>query len=102
MNSSDAIVPPGTPAESPLMAQRIYDNTSVVRISQAVIVGVRLTAGITPATVIALAAVIAQMESQLQAPHLSVTITSAFPGFQRSMSYQNGTWSGHDLTHRFS
>ena len=42
------------------------------------------------------------METQLQSPLLSVTITSAFPGYQRSMRYQNGTWSGHNLTHHFN
>ena len=44
---------------------------------------------------------LAQMESQTQASLLSVTITSAFPGFQRSMTFQNGTWFVHDLTHHF-
>ena len=46
------------------------------------------------ATVAGVAAVIAQML-------LSVTITSGFPGFQRSMTFRNGTWSGHDLTYHF-
>ena len=59
------------------MGQRIYDTSAVHRISDA------------------------EMESQIQAPLLSVTITSAFPGFQRSMTYQNGTWSCHVLTHHF-
>ena len=83
------------------MGQRIYDTASVNRISQSALVRDRLTAGVAPATVTGLAAILAQMESRVQAPLLSVTITSAFPGFQRSMSYQNGTWSGHDLTHHF-
>ena len=108
MNPTNPNVPPGTPSESPRMDQRIYDTTSVHRITQAALVRDRLTAGITPATVTGIAAVIAQMESQLQAPLLTVTITSAFPGFQRSMSYQNGSslklweaWSEHGLTHHF-
>ena len=101
MNPSDSNVPPSTPTESPSMGQRIYDTTSVHRISQVALVRDHLTAGISPATVPGPAAIIAQMESQLQAPLLSVTITSAFPGFRRSMSYQNGTWSGHDSTHHF-
>ena len=63
------------------------------RISQAALVRDRLTAGISPAPVTGLAAMIAQMESQLQALLLTVTKTSAFPGFQRSMTYQKGTWS---------
>ena len=83
------------------MGQRLYDTSSVHRISQAALVKDRLTAGISPTTVTGLAAMIAQMESQLQAPLLSVTITSAFPGFQRSITYQNAKWSGHDLTHHF-
>ena len=101
MNPTDPNVPPGVPSESPPMGQRIYDTTSVHRISQDALVRDRLTAGVTPATVTGLAAVIARMESHFQAPLLSVTMTSAFPGFQRSLSYQNGTWSGHDLTHHF-
>ena len=45
---------------------------------------------------------IAQMESQIQAPLFSVTITSsAFPVFQRSKTFKNGALSGHDLTHHF-
>ena len=83
------------------MGQRIYDTSSVHRISQGALVRHLLTTGISPATVTEIVVMIAQMESQIQAPFLSVTITSAFPGFQRSMTYQSGTWSGHDLTHHF-
>ena len=95
MNPSDGDNPTRTPTESPNLGQRIYDTTSVHRISQAAQFRDRLTAGISLATVTGPAAVIAQMESQLQAPLLLVTKTSAFPGFQRSMTYQNGTWSRH-------
>ena len=101
MNPSDGNIPPRTPTDSPTMGQRIYDTSSKHRISQAAPVRDRLTADISPATVTGLAAMIAQMECQLQAPLSSVTITSAFPGFQLSMTYQNGTWSGNDLTHHF-
>ena len=59
----------------------------------------RITNAVFPATVTRLAARIAQMESQIHAPLLSDTITSAFPGFQRSMTYKNDTSSGHDPTH---
>ena len=45
---------------------------------------------------------IARMESQGQAPLLSVTITSAFSSFQRLMTFQNGIWFGHDVTHHFN
>ena len=83
------------------MGQRIYDTTSVHRISEVALVRDRLTAFISPATMTGLAAKITQMKSRHQAPLLLATITSAFPGFQRTMSYQNGTWSGHDLTHHF-
>ena len=48
------------------------------------------------------AAIIAQMESQTQAPMLTISITSGFPGFQRSMTFQEGVWFGHDLTHHFT
>ena len=33
---------------------------------------------------------------------VTVSITSGFPGFQRSMTFQNGVLSGHDLTHHFT
>ena len=99
MNPSDGNIPPRTPTDSPSMGQRIYDTSSVHRISQAALVRNRLTDGISPATVTGFAAMIAKMESQLQDPLLSITITSTFPGFQRFMTYQNGNWSGHDFTH---
>ena len=49
-----------------------------------------------------MAAIIAQIESQLQAPMLTISITSGFPGFQRFMTFQDGVWSGHDLTHHLT
>ena len=79
----------------------IYDTSAVYRISQASLVRDRIANGVSPAMRTRIAAKMPQMESQIQAPLLSVTITSAFLGFQRSKTYQNGTWSGHDLTHHF-
>ena len=81
MNPSNGNVPPSTPTESPSMGQRIYDTTSVHRMSQVALLRERLTAGIFLGTVTGLAAIIAQMESQLQAALLSVTNTLLFPGF---------------------
>ena len=77
------------------LGQRIYDTARVSRTSQASLVRVRLDQCMSPVTVAGVAAIIAQMESQMQAPLLSVTITSGFPGFQRSMKLQNRPWSGH-------
>ena len=88
-------------ADSPNIDKRIYDTTSVHRISQAALVRYRLTNGVSPAIFASLSAMIAQMESQTQAPLLSVTITSVFPGFQRSMTFENGTWPGNGLTRHF-
>ena len=82
--------------------QRVYDTGHVHRISQSALVENRLTAGVSPTVIAGLAAILAQMESQEQAPLLTLTITPAFPGFSRSMTYQNGVWSGHDLTHHFT
>ena len=45
------------------MGQRIYDTASENRISQSALVRDRLTAGVAPATVTGLAAILAQMES---------------------------------------
>ena len=101
MIPNDNSIPTRTPTESPDMGQRIDDTSAVHRILQAAIPRDRLINGVSPATVTGLAAIKAQMESQIQAPLPSVAITSAFPGFQRSMTYQNGTWTGHDLTHHF-
>ena len=92
-------LPPRSTVESPSMGQRIHDTTRVVRTSQTAFIRDRLDQGLSPATVAGVAVIIAQMESQVQAPLLSISITSGFPGFQRSMTFQNGVWSGHDLTH---
>ena len=101
MKLNDNNIPPSTPTESPNMCKRIYDSSAVHRKSQAALIRDRLTNDVCPATITRLAAIIAQMESHIHAPLLSVTITSAFPGFQRSMTYQNGRWTGHDQTHHF-
>ena len=79
----------------------IYDTTRVLRTSQTAFIRDRLDQGLSPATVAGVTAVIAQMGSQVQTPLLSISIISGFPGFQRSMTFQNVTWSGHDLTHHF-
>ena len=71
---SDGSLPPRTPTESPSMGQRIYDTLSVLRISQEALVRDRLKDGFSPATVVGLVAMIGQVESQIQAPLLSVTI----------------------------
>ena len=86
-------------SDSPNMGQQIYDTTSVHPISQTDFVRDRLANGISSATVTSLEAMLTKMETHIQAPLLSVTLTSAFPGFQRSMTFQNGTRSDHDLTH---
>ena len=99
MNPIERRVPSRTPTYSPDTGQRIYDTATVRRISQAALVRDRLTNGVSPPTVTRLAAMIAQMESQIQAPLLSVI--SAFSAFQRSMTFQHDTWSGHDVTHHF-
>ena len=67
------------------MEQRITHTVSVHRISAAALVKDRLSNGLSPSTVAGLAAMLAQMELQTQAPLplLSVTLTSAFAGFQR-------------------
>ena len=92
-------IPPRCSNESPAMGQRVYDTARVQRTSQVAFIRDRLDQGLSPATVAGVAAVIAQMESQTQAPMLTISITSGFPGFQRSMTFQEGVWSGHDLTH---
>ena len=61
-----------------------------------------MTAGISPTVVTGLAAILTEMESQEQAPLMTLTITSAFPGFSRYMMFRNGVWSGHDLAHHFT
>ena len=80
----------------------MYDTARVQRTSQAAFIRDRLDQGLSPATVAGVTAVIAQMESQIQTPMLTISITSGFPGFQRSMTFQDGVWSGHDLIHHFT
>ena len=94
--------PQGVPTTHPLMGQRVYDTARVQRTSQVAFIRDRLDQGLSPATVAGVAAIIAQMESQIQAPMLTLSITSGFPGFKRSMTFQDGVWSGHDLTHHFT
>ena len=95
-------IPPRCSDDSPTMGQGVYDTARVQRTSQVAFISDRLDQGLSPATVAGVAAVIAQMESQIQAPMLTISITSGFPGFQRSMTFQDGVWSGHDLTHHFT
>ena len=104
MNHGDKAdeVPPRCSNESPAMGQRIYDTARVQRTSQVAFIRDRLDQGLSSATVAGVAAIIAQMESQTQAPMLTISITSGFPGFQRSMTFQEGVWFGHDLTHHFT
>ena len=86
-------IPPRCSDDSPSMGQRVYDTGRVQRSSQVAFIRDRLDQGLSPATVAGVAAVIAQMESQIQAPMLTLSITSGFPGFQRSMTFQDGVWS---------
>ena len=95
-------VPPRSTDNSPALGQRVYDTARVQRTPQIAFIRDRLDQGLSPAAVAGVAAIIAQMESQLQAPMLTISITSGFPGFQRSMTYQDGVWHGHDLTHHFT
>ena len=101
-NDGSNNVPPRSSDNSPALGQRDYDTASVQRTPQIAFIRDRLDQGLSPATVAGVAAIIAQMESQLQAPMLTISITSGFPGFQRSMTYQDGVWHGHDLTHHFT
>ena len=94
--------PPRCSDDSPAMGQRVYETARVQRTSQVAFIRDRLDQGLLPATVAGVAAVIAQMELQIPAPMLTISITSGFPGFQRSMTFQDGVWSGHDLTHHFT
>ena len=80
-------VPPRSTMESPSTGHRINDTTRVVRTSQIAFIRDRLDQGLSPATVAGVTAVIAQMESQVQAPLLYISITSGFPGFQRSLTF---------------
>ena len=93
-------IPPRSSEDSTAMGQRVYDTARVQRSSQVAFIRDRLD--LSPAAVAGVAAIIAQIESQIQAPMLTISITSGFPGFQRSMTFQDGVWSGHDLTHHFT
>ena len=84
------------------MGQRVYDTARVQRTSQIAFIRDRLDQGLSTAAVPGVAAVIAQIESQIQAPMLTISITSSFPGFQQSMTFQDGVCSAHDLTHDFT
>ena len=84
---------------SPVMGQRVTEQ--VQRFSQIELITNNLDAGLYPAMVTGLAAVLAQMQSQEQGPMLTVSFTASIPGYQRSMSLTNGVLSGHDLTHHF-
>ena len=101
-NDGSNNVPPRSSDDSPALGQRVYDTARVRRTPQIAFIRDRLDQGLSPATVAGVAAIIAQMESQIQAPMLTISITSGFPGFQRSMTYQDGVWHGHDLTHHFT
>ena len=96
-NDGSNNVPPRSSDDSPALGQRVYDTARVQRTPQIAFIRDRLDQGLSPATVAGVAAIIAQMESQVQAPMLTISITSGFPGFQRSMTYQDGVWHGHDL-----
>ena len=95
-------IPPRYSDDPPAMGQRVYDTARVQRTSQVAFIRDRLDQGLSPATVAGMAALIAQMESKIQASMLTISITSGFFGFQRSMTFQDGVWSGHDLTHHFT
>ena len=84
------------------MGQRVYDTARVQRTPLIAFIRDRLDQGLSPATVAGVAAIIAQMESQVQDPMLTISVTSGFPGFQRPMTFQDGVWHGHDLTHHFT
>ena len=101
-NDGSNNVPPRSSDDSPALGQRVYDTARVQRTPQIAFIRDTIDQGLSPATVAGVAAIIAQMESQVQAPMLTISITSGFPGFQRSMTYQDGVWHGHDLTHHFT
>ena len=88
-NDGSNNVPPRSSDDSPALGQRVYDTARVQRTPQIAFIRDRLDQGLSPATVAGVAAIIAQMESQVQAPMLTISITSGFPGFQRSMTYQD-------------
>ena len=65
----------------------VYDTARVQRTSQVAFIRDRLDQCLSPAAVAGVAAIIAQIGSQIQAPMLTISITSGFPGFQRSMTF---------------
>ena len=83
MNQGDQVrkneIPPRCSDNSPAMGQRVYDTARVQRTSQVAFIRDRLDQGLSPATVAGVAAIIAQMESQIQAPMLTLSIISGFP-----------------------
>ena len=74
-------VPPRSSDDSPALGQRVYDTARVQRTPQIAFIRDRLDQGLSPATVAGVAAIIAQMELQVHAPMLTISITSGFPGF---------------------
>ena len=83
------------------MAQRIYDTARVQRTSQVSFIRDRLDQSLPRP--LWLEWLPSSPRWSLRFQHqCSICMTSSFLGFQRSMTFQNGVLSGHDLTHHFN
>ena len=70
----------------------------VGRVDQLALVQQTLQSGATPTMIAGFPMIIAQMQSQAAHPDVILNITSSIGSLERSASFRDGTWHGHDLT----
>ena len=86
-------VPAGTPQSQ--------EAAPAQRVSQVQYIEERLRNCNSPVAVAVIAAMLAQLETQQVLPNMILSLVAEIADFQRTMTYQNGSWDGYDLTHPF-
>ena len=95
--------PPMTPMDTTPSRTVVDMPSNLPRVDQVSVVRDRISTGVAPDMVAGMAMLIRQMESVRQNSGLSFTLTTSFGGaLTRTVTYANGEWSGHDLTHELT
>ena len=89
------------PAAMPASAQPNQNAAETQRANQVQFFEERLRNSISPAAVVGVTALLAQLETQPTLPSLAVSIVADMAGYKRTMTCRNGVWDGYDLTHPF-
>ena len=88
-------------AAMPAFASPNHDAARGLRSNQVQYMEERLSNGNSPAAVVGITTLLAQLETQPTLPSLAVSIVADVAGYKSTMTCRNGVWDGYDLAHPF-